>query len=291
MKTSTKRRNRAGETGEAWADARKGTAPLHLWSHAVVTRAAATEPSAAELAQAPEWKARLKLWWEVGDAVERAASMLAEMARGRRLSARAWDSRETLRSALRHSSRNRVVPRLMSAREVQQARPGLDLFGAVARSSKLREWHVQAFARKHGERGFAITLPDGKEAIVHQETAHGPLHRAWRATYFDAEGPTGHVYASGYTRKSDPPGGYLGVLRRLVREDDADLRGVRFQPTANQTGGQRTRGRWRVAVYSPDVHGWIDLPNGRTYATEAQARYAGRRYGTEAIDWRAYEGP
>lgn len=126
-------------------------------------------------------------------------------------------------------ARNRAVPRLMSAREVQAARPGMDLFGAVARSSKLREWHVQAFAREHGERGFSIALPNGKEAIVHQETAHGPLHRAWRATYFDAEGPTGHVYASGYARKSDPPGGYLGVLRRLVREDDADLRGARFQ--------------------------------------------------------------
>lgn len=138
-------------------------------------------------------------------------------------------------SARRMPTRNRSgrVPRAMTPKEVQAARPGLDFFSAVERSSRMRERQIGAFRRLFGEVPFQIDLAHNRKntyfAIVHRETAQGPLQGHWRVTYFDDDGPMGHGYGSNYENKADPPGGYYGILRRLVREDAADLRMARFE--------------------------------------------------------------
>ena len=130
--------------------------------------------------------------------------------------------------------RNRAgIPGVLSAKEIQSKRPGLGFIGAVDRSHKLKEWQISAFAREHDGRGFMVFLPHAAKrnyyAIIHRETAQGPYQHEWRVTYFDDDGPIGHGYGGNWSKKSDRPGGYMAILRRLVREDGADLRGAMFQ--------------------------------------------------------------
>lgn len=128
------------------------------------------------------------------------------------------------------SSRNRARP--PTYKEVQARRPGMNSFDAIERSLRLREMHIGAFIRAHGEDAFEVPLPlvNPKQrkhfAIVSREVIAGDYFGRWRVTYFDQRGPIGHGYGGNYARRSDPSD-YYGIVRRVV-EDGADLAQARF---------------------------------------------------------------